>query len=94
MAEVLTENALQTMNTEARKYMDETKKISNREEAVKAVQKLWNYHYQMEKFTITKEEGEKHPAILDLIRNEIFRLKTEFDISNDEELAETEAEAV
>ncbi len=94
MAEVLNDSALIIMNTEARKYMDETKKIATRAEAVEAVRKLWRYHSQMERFTLTLNEDKRHPAILDLIRVEIHRLKIQFDISNEEELADPEAEAV
>lgn len=75
------------VNTQARFYMDETSKISDRGEALKAIHKLWKLHSEMEEMS-----KPNHPAILDLTRNEILRLKNQFGITTEEELQEDEPE--
>ncbi len=67
---------LLNVNTETRFYMDETKKIAERDTALQAVRVLWQLHAEME--NLAKPE---HPAILDITRREIFRLQTDFGIT-------------
>ena len=69
--------------------MDETRKITERDEALKAIHKLWKLHAEMEEMA-----QPEHPAILDLTRQEIFRLKQQFNISTEEELQPAEQEAL
>lgn len=68
-------------------YIDLTSQITDRAEAIKAIHKLWSLHTKMEDLL-----GRERPAVLQQTRLEIHRLKQQFGVSTEEELADDETE--